>query len=370
MKRRLLDLLCCPVCHGALTLKSFAEDGEVEEGCVTCTGCDRTFPVINGIPRLLPDALAHLVVKYHLAFFHRYATPMVSYLTRCRDERQGRWWRSEQRTLTSYSYQWRRFKRMLPQWEQVFRDSIRPIEPSFFHGKVGLDAGCGFGRSLVYAAAYGAEVIGADLSEAVESARENTGHLPNVHVIQADIYHLPLRERSLDFIYSIVVLDHLPDPQRGFLKLTSLLGPGSPVIIWVYSRGKGRQIACLTLMRAIARQLPLPLLSMVCWLGAALQWILWIVPYCVLHRFSITRPLAQRLPFTFHARYPFYVLHTDWFDGLSVPLVNYYRRDEIADWYREAGLERVVLGSDWGYGGGGRAIGFAPPPSGTKLVPT
>ena len=38
-----------------------------------------------------------------------------------------------------------------------------------------------------------------DLSEAMEAARENTRHLPNVHLIQGDIFHLPLRARSLDF---------------------------------------------------------------------------------------------------------------------------------------------------------------------------
>ncbi len=52
------------------------------------------------------------------------------------------------------------------------------------------------------------------------------------------------------------------------------------------------------------------------------------------------RLLADRIPFTLYARYPFRTLHTDWFDGLSVPLQNYYRRDEIAAWYRDAGLER------------------------------
>ncbi len=245
---------------------------------------------------------------------------------------------------------------MLPNWEEVFRQCIVPIEPGFFRGKLGLDAGCGFGRSHYYAASYGAEMIGIDLSGAVETARENTRHLPNVHVIQADIFHPPLRERSLDFVYSIGVLHHLPDPKRGFLTLTRLLTHGAPIFIWVYSREQGRQITVFNLMRAVSTRLPLRLLDFPCLGLAAGQRALWIAPYRLLSRFQPARGLAQRLPFTLYARYPFRALHADWFDGLSVPLVNYYRREEIAGWFREAGLEQVQIDPDWG----GRGLGYFP----------
>ncbi|MCB7128049.1 MAG: methyltransferase domain-containing protein, partial [Candidatus Brocadiales bacterium] len=261
MKYKLLGFVCCPVCKGPLALEVFVEKDEVEEGRLTCEGCTRIFPVINGMPRLLPDELANMVLRFHAPFFDRYAGPMSSYLRRCQTQPQDGWWRAQRRTLTSFSYQWRKFKEMIPHWEQVFLDSISPIEAGFFRGKVGLDAGCGFGRSLYYAASYGAEVIGMDLSEAVEAARENTRHLPNVHLIQADIFNPPLRERSLDFVYSIGVLHHLPDPKQGFLALSHLLTHGAPIFIWVTSRGRGRQIALFTLMRSLSTRLPLRLLD-------------------------------------------------------------------------------------------------------------
>ncbi len=171
------------------------------------------------------------------------------------------WWEAEARTLDSYSYQWRKFKQMFPQWEQVFLDSIKPISREFFPGSVGLDGGCGFGRSIYYAARYGAEMIGLDLSEAIEAARENTSAFEHVHLVQGDIFHPPVRPESLDFVYSIGVLHHLPDPKAGFLSLTRLLKPGAPMFIWVYLRGRGRQIAAFTLMRAVSTRLPLRLLE-------------------------------------------------------------------------------------------------------------
>jgi hypothetical protein len=99
--------------------------------------------------------------------------------------------------------------------------------------------------------------------------------------------------------------------------------------------------------------LPLRLLDKLTLALAAGHWLLWILPYKLLKRFSSTAALAERVPFTLYARYPFRTLHTDWFDGLSVPLQNYYRREEIADWYREAGQERVRIDEDWN----GRALG-------------
>jgi uncharacterized protein YbaR (Trm112 family)/SAM-dependent methyltransferase len=360
MKRRLLDFLCCPMCEAAVALTEFRRETEIEDGMLTCDGCARDYPVINGIPRMLPDALAPQIMRYHGAFFQKYARETAGFRSRIAPPDRTAWWAAEARTIDSYSYQWRKFKQMFPHWEQVFLDSIKPMTRDFFKGKVGLDGGCGFGRSLYYAAGYGAEMIGLDLSEAIEAARENTAAFANVHLVQGDIFHPPVRRRSLDFVYSIGVLHHLPDPKGGFLSLTRLLKPGAPMFIWVYLRGRGRQIAAFTLMRAVSTRLPLRLLDLLCLGLAAGQWLLLLGPYRLLKRFRATARLADRIPFTLYARYPFRVLHTDWVDGLSVPLQRYYRSHEVARWYEEAGIQRIQIDADWN----GRALGYAP-----SLVP-
>lgn len=359
MRLRFLDLACCPECTASLAIAwSTAEQDDVEDGALACTGCGREYPIINGIPRLLPDALASQTVRYHPAFFDKHAARLGTLLERagtCRSK--GRWWRAERRTLTSYSYQWRKFKQMFPHWEQVFLDSIKPIDRSVFRGKIGLDGGCGFGRSLYYAAGYGAEMIGLDLSEAIEAARENTNHLPNVHLVQGDIFHPPIRRRSLDFAYSIGVLHHLPDPKSGFLSLAGLLKPGAPFFIWVYLRGRGRQIKAFTAMRAVSTRMPLRMLNVLCLGLAAGQYGAVIAPHKLLRAMGAPA-LAERVPFSLYARWPFRALHTDWFDGLSVPLVNYYKPHEIAEWFREGAFERVQIDpeAEWN----GRALGHAP----------
>jgi uncharacterized protein YbaR (Trm112 family) len=44
--KRWADDLACPVCFGPLRF---------EEATVACTGCARTYPIVDGIPVLIPQ---------------------------------------------------------------------------------------------------------------------------------------------------------------------------------------------------------------------------------------------------------------------------------------------------------------------------
>jgi uncharacterized protein YbaR (Trm112 family) len=58
MRRDLVDILACPICHQPLELHVEQEqDGEVLEGRLQCTGCNEEYPISEGIPNLLPPDL-------------------------------------------------------------------------------------------------------------------------------------------------------------------------------------------------------------------------------------------------------------------------------------------------------------------------
>ncbi len=58
MKRKLMEILACPICkHSPLDLDVFDEKEEVVEGLITCSACNRWYPVIDEIPHMLPDEL-------------------------------------------------------------------------------------------------------------------------------------------------------------------------------------------------------------------------------------------------------------------------------------------------------------------------
>jgi uncharacterized protein len=54
MRRKLLDILCCPTCKGDLRLQVAEEnDREIVEGTLTCSQCKVDYPIHEGIPNLL-----------------------------------------------------------------------------------------------------------------------------------------------------------------------------------------------------------------------------------------------------------------------------------------------------------------------------
>ncbi len=57
MTKELLKKLCCPIDKHDLdaNIINEGEDGEILEGLLSCPECDRYFPVIYGIPILIPD---------------------------------------------------------------------------------------------------------------------------------------------------------------------------------------------------------------------------------------------------------------------------------------------------------------------------
>src|SRR5438128_2735081 len=140
MWSKLVEILACPECFGELSCvaEETCSNGEIESGTLECAGCGKTYSITGGIPRFVES--------------DNYAS--------------------------SFGYQWNRFKS-----QQI--DSVNGTllsEKRFYaetdwtkdwlQGKWILDAGCGAGRFLDVASKSGCEVVGVDLSNATDAARE------------------------------------------------------------------------------------------------------------------------------------------------------------------------------------------------------
>ena len=56
MKKKLMDILVCPVCKGELKLTVREEKGEeIITGTLFCGKCDVIYPIKESIPHLLPQ---------------------------------------------------------------------------------------------------------------------------------------------------------------------------------------------------------------------------------------------------------------------------------------------------------------------------
>src|SRR5262249_27370178 len=73
-----------------------------------------------------------------------------------------------------------------------------------------LDAGCGSGRLTRQIGERGATVLGVDINEAVDEAYDFCRDLPNVHILQANVFALPLKRQAFDLVWSQGVIHHTP----------------------------------------------------------------------------------------------------------------------------------------------------------------
>jgi SAM-dependent methyltransferase len=209
-----------------------------------------------------------------------------------------------------------------------------------FKDKLVLDCGCGFGRFAYHANKSGAEVVGVDLSLAVESAYKINKD-PFVHIVQGDIYNLPIKPR-FDIVYSIGVLQHIPKRKLGYLKMSELVKKGSLFHVVIYAPRKGIY-KMVDVMRKVTTNMPFRMLQALCFFLGIVQFVLVVYPYRVMKRIPFLKKTAENMPYTRYSNYPFRHCYADWFDRLSVPLTYYFSRDEVNDLLASAGLHDTKI---------------------------
>lgn len=316
LKEKLLPYLLCPSCQSALNLSATKVDGkEIMEGELRCSSCDAVFPITAGIPRF-----ANL------------------------DEVES----DKRATAAGFGWQWQHFTHEDERYAEQFLGWIAPVTPDFFRDKVVLEGGCGKGRHTQLAARWGAsEVIGIDLSAAVETAFAATRSLDNAHIIQADIYHLPLA-RKFDYAFSVGVLHHLPDPRGGFLSLASRVKPGGQLSAWIYGAENNEWITRWVnpVREKITSRINRRVLLQLSKVPAACLYLATKLVYGPLNKNG--SPAAKHLFYNDYlssiATFGWKEQHTIVFDHLVAPTSFYISREEFESWWRDLGASEVLIG--------------------------
>jgi SAM-dependent methyltransferase/uncharacterized protein YbaR (Trm112 family) len=332
-----LKTLRCPRCHGQLELCDHTGETNGDRS-YWCGACNERFPTIRGVPRLLLSPLREAL--------------LTDRVKASRSDPQFR-------TALSFGYEWTHFPEMYKEWEKTFFAYMQPHSADFFRGKKVLDAGCGNGRFAFYAARFGAEVWAVDLGPAVEIASENTRGAGEVQVIQADLHQPPFAPETFDFIYSIGVLHHLPDPEMAFRKLLSYLKPGGEIQIYLYWQPEGQPIkrgllSIISGLRQITTRLPLPLTYALAFPAAVAAYGLFVWPYRLLRKVPTLANWAEKIPMKQYSQFPFRVCINDQLDRFSAPIENRYTRRQVEDWLTYAGLENTGVYTNYGWVGTGR----------------
>ena len=316
MKEKLLDLLACPTCGGDILLAVATQYAEKEiiEGVLTCKKCTREYKVVRGVPRFAD-------------------------LEKIEDDKAE--------TAENFGWQWTHFTQEDPKYNEQFLGWLQPVKPDFFRNKIVLEGGCGKGRHTKLAAEWGAtEVVGIDLGDGVESAFALTRDMPNAHIVQCDIFKLPIK-RAFDYAFSVGVLHHTPDPKKAFLSLASKIKRGGHISAWVYGAENNEWITRFVnpVRESFTSQISQPMLYQLSKLPTLGVFLTTKLVYRPLN--TAAKSVANKL---FYNEYLNHLGTFGWreqhnivFDHLVAPTAFYISKADFAGWWNEIGAEDVKV---------------------------
>jgi SAM-dependent methyltransferase len=323
MKPSAIEYLSCIVCAAPLGLNiseqipsPSGESCEVISGSLDCAKCLKSYPIIRGIPRFIDaERSSHVDME----------------------------------TGNRFGMSWKEFPRLDQRYSQQLFDWLSPVTPQFLKNKVVLEAGCGKGRHAKVVSEAGArQVFGIDIGHAVDVAYANVGHLPRVHIIQADIRWLPFSE-VFDFAFSVGVLHHMTEPGTGFAQIVKCLKPDGSICTWVYGRENNWWLLYFVdpIRIFVTSKLPRPILRVIS-TALAVPVSLWAK--LVAYPWKKLQEKLTWLPDLFYQEYMAYIARHDFneiehivFDHLVTPVAHYIPAGEVKRWFAEAKLQNPVI---------------------------
>jgi SAM-dependent methyltransferase len=318
MKESILKYLACPSCGGDIKLKSIAGKDQIEimDGELECQECSKRFLIIGGVPRFVDT---------------------------------GNIDKEKAATAENFGWQWQHFTQQDERYVSQFLGWIAPVEPQFFKNKIVLEGGCGKGRHTQLAAKWEAkDIIGVDLSSAVETAFAATKYVENAHIIQADIYSLPVKP-IFDYAFSVGVLHHLPNPRAGFISIASKLRQGGHLSAWVYGAENNEWITrwISPIRNHITSRINQHLLLHLSQIPTTLLYIITKLIYGPLNNKPWGAKIAQHLFYNDYlnalSRFGWREQHTIVFDHLVAPTAFYISREEFEDWWKQIQADDILI---------------------------
>lgn len=255
---------------------------------------------------------------------------------------------SDPKTVKGFGDEWTRFdqtgmsdnetKQLFERYFSIFPWAALPKDA------VGFDLGCGSGRWAKLVAPRVKTLYCIDPSAAIEVAKRNLVNNSNCEFYQVGVDEIPLRDKSMDFCYSLGVLHHIPDTRAALMACVTKLKPGAPFLLYLYYAFDNRPMwfralwQMSNLIRKVISRMPHGL-------RYAMSQIIAGVVYWPLARMA---KLADKLgvnvtnfPLSSYRDRSFYVMRTDALDRFGTRLEQRFTRAEITSMMESAGLENI-----------------------------
>ncbi|TCR66935.1 class I SAM-dependent methyltransferase [Rhizobium sp. BK376] len=229
--------------------------------------------------------------------------------------------------------------------QELFKDIVEPLlTPEAFEDKTVADIGSGAGRIVNMLAAAGAKKIYAvePSSKAFATLTDNTAEYAD-RIIYINKPGSELPSLNLDYVISLGVIHHIPDPEPVLAACYETLRPNGKCLIWLYGKeGNERYLSVALPLRRLTTHLPHYLLSTIC---SVLNIFLWVyMMACTLLELPMRKYLLNVIrPMSFSAR------KLVIYDQLNPAYAKYYTQDEAIGLMRKAGFQDVKTHHRHGY---------------------
>jgi arsenite methyltransferase len=178
---------------------------------LVCEATGETFPIINGIPRLVGGVDGE-----------------------------------QKQTMDGFSYKWEKTPQFgkTPEHQRVFLQAYKEwfgVNSTddfgrYMKGKTVLNAGCGCGRNEFFWGRFPAKIVDLDISRAIDVAKKNWSQDERFSFVQADVLKIPFADQSFDVVWSEGVLHHTPSTYHALQSCVRVLKADGVILFYVYRK--------------------------------------------------------------------------------------------------------------------------------------
>ncbi|MBW1895010.1 MAG: methyltransferase domain-containing protein [Deltaproteobacteria bacterium] len=204
--QKYLDLLCCPKCSNALSVKN---------GTLSCTNCGVDYEISHNIPLLFcpndTDELKNDITTTIKSFYEE--TPFPNY--------------DDFDDVSSL---------IMKSRQSIFAKLLDEQIP--FESRI-LECGCGTGQLTNFLSIAYRTVFGTDMAlNSLQLGQEfkETHQLERAHFFQMNLFRPCFKPESFDLVICNGVLHHTSDPFLGLQRIARLVRPGGYIIIGLYHK--------------------------------------------------------------------------------------------------------------------------------------
>jgi len=256
----------------------------------------------------------------------------------------------EKNVIENFGKEWNNFDQSNNNNElkNVFEDYFDIFPKKFLNKEsVGVDIGCGSGRWAKYILPLVKHMHLIDPStQSIKVASRNLKNFKNVTFHNIDVASLNNIQQEFDFAYSLGVLHHIKDTQKGINYCANKLKKGAPFLIYLYYNFENRNFLfkflwiLSNLFRLIISNLPFKLKKFLTNFIALIIYLPLKYIYKLMKFLSIN---IKKFPLSYYHNKTFYMMRTDSLDRFGTLIEKRFSKKEIISMLEKSGFHNITF---------------------------